>query len=337
MQNSFIYKYLSILFTITLLFVTSSLSAEENEGLVLKKVQLLNAKMRDKKLDPFTMFYPIEVTKPGRVYMDVQVTSHTSNDIKDERAPLRWYFVDSRFFNPKAPMKKSKFRKWAESANEYNPAEYIAGDELRGIARAYKNGINKLFGKKKQRKAMPAYYHRGSAKTKMANSTGPKAHYDIDQTELMETGGMYFLVVQNYSRNIAPEFKIEVSFPGTQRLVDEDLLPRSDLGIRKIWLSEGQVFVSVQNNGNIELPHKVYSFKGENAFTLMVHKDGKSWGGTTLNGLDPKKSLAKPGGKAAYIFDMKIDKPTKITAILKTPRFKDSNKRNNKKTVTLKP
>lgn len=337
MQNSFIHKYFTVLIVSLLVLVGGSLSANENKGLLLQKAKLFNAKIYKKKTDPFTTFYPIEITGPGRVFFDIQVTSHTNKDIKDEKNAFRWYFVDSRFFNQKKPMNKSQFRKWAEKANNYNPAEYLAGDEIRGIARAYKKGINHLLGKKKKRKAMPDYYHRGSSHIKMANSTGPKSHYDIDQMELMNTGGMYFLVLQNYSRKHEPEFKVEVSFPGKQRLVDKELIPRRDLAIRKIWLSDGQVFVSVKNNGNVELPDRIYTGKGEKASSLIVYKDGKSWGGTTLKGLDPKKHLAKVGGKAAYIFDLKINKETKITAELKTPGFRDANKRNNKKTVTLRP
>ena len=81
MQNSFIYKYLTVLSVSLLLLVGGSLSANENKGLLLQKVKLFNAKIHKKKTDPFTTFYPVEVTESGRVFFNIQITSHTQKDI----------------------------------------------------------------------------------------------------------------------------------------------------------------------------------------------------------------------------------------------------------------
>lgn len=336
MQNSFISSKWVVFLVFTLLFNSGFLSASENEGLLLKKVKLYNAKKEGKKINPYTMFYPVNVTAPGRVLLDIRVTSHTTKQIGKEKAPFRWVLVDSRFLDGKTPMNQSQFKKWVQKANKYNPAEYLAGDQIRGIARAYKNTINGLLGKKKKRKSKPAYYHRGTAHTTLADQRGGRMHYDIDQLDLAKSGGMYFLLVQNYSRTLTPEFKINVSFPGSQYNVDEDLMPKRDLGIRRVRLSGDKVLVSVQNNGEGRITDDIYNRKGKNAFTLMLKVDGKSWGGATLKGFDPDKELAKPGGRVGYIFDkVKITKATEITATLKMPKFKDANRKNNTKTVTL--
>lgn len=337
MQNSFISPKWVVFLVFTLLFNSGFLYANENEGLLLKKVKLYSAKKEGKKINPYTVFYPINVTAPGRVLFDIQVTSYTSKQIGKEKAPFRWVFVDSRFLNGKTKMNQNQFKKWLKKASKYHPVEYLAGDQIRSVTRAFKSTINGLIGKKKKRKANPEYFHRGSAHIALADSRSVHPmHYDIDQLDLAKSGGMYFLIVQNYSRRLTPEFKINVSFPGSQYHVDDELMPKRDLGVRRIRLSGDRVLVSVANNGEGRITDDIYKRKGKKAFTLMLKINGKSWGGVSLKGLDPEKKLAKPGGRVGYVFDkVKITKPTEITATLKMPNFRDANRKNNTKTVTL--
>ncbi|MHC3994286.1 hypothetical protein ACXWTF_05615 [Thiomicrolovo sp. ZZH C-3] len=314
---------------------TAGAAGNENGGLFHKKVQLYNGKGSD----PYTVFYPIEVTEPGRVTFEIKVTNYTHEQVdqKKRRSPFRWYFVDSRFLNGKQPMKKSTFQEWAQKANKYNPVEYIAGDEIRGVYRSLKSLSDSIFGKKKKKK-LPAYYRRGNAHVTLADGRSTPPHYDIDQMELMETQGMYFIVLDNYDRQLAPEFEVKISYPGKQQYVDEALQPKPmDLGILQMGQRKGsgKLYVTLQNFGEGTIPDGVYARKGKSALSLMLTVDGKSWGGVTLAGLDKRKRLAKPGGKVTYTFEnLTLKDGMKITAALNMPRFEDTNRRNNRMNTT---
>lgn len=325
-------------FAVLVLFLSSnSYAAHKNEGLFHKKIPLYNAKKVKKKTDPYTLYIPIEITAPGQVNFDIKITSYTSKEIdRKNRASFQWFFVDSRFFDKKTPMEPSLFQEMVQSADQfsrhYNPVDYVFGDHIRLAVDTLKSSIKTILGKQKKKKPLPGYYHRGTAHIPLADSTGPATmHYAIDQDELNQTKGMYFLVLQNYNRKLAPEFEVKVSFPGTQYQVDDELMPKRDLGIRRLRLSGNKVYVSVQNYGEGKITDDIYERKGRNAFTLILLQNGKSWGGINLSGLDPEKKLVWPGGKAGYLFDLKIAETTEITAILKMPRFKDSNRKNNKR------
>lgn len=337
-------KYLIIskwlFFTFLVLLLSSnSYAAHQNEGLFHKKIPLYSAKKDGKKTDPYTLYIPVEITAPGRVNFDIKITSYTSKDIAKRQTSFQWFFVDSRFFDKKTPMKSSTFQEMIKAADQfsrhYNPVDYVFGDHVRLVVDTLKSSIKTILGKKKKKKPYPNYYHRGTSHIPLADSMGTAVHYDIDQDELEQTEGMYFLVLQNYNRKLAPEFEVKVSFPGTQYQVDDEFMPKRDLGIRRLRLSGDKVYVSVQNYGEGKITDNFYALKGKDAFTLMLLQNGKSWGGITLQGLDPEKKLAWPGGKASYLFDLKITKTTEIKAILKMPRFKDSNRKNNKKTKTF--
>ncbi len=328
-------QYLIVL-VLAFFLAGNSYAAHPNEGLFHKKIPLYSAKKKGKTVDPYTLYIPIEITAPGRVNFDIKVTSYTSKEIGRKRTPFRWFFVDSRFFDKKKPMQPSLFQKLVQSADQfsrhYNPVDYVMGDQIRLVVDTMKSSIRTILGKQKKKKPYPDYYHRGSAHVALADSTGSiTVHYDVDQDELYQTQGMYFLVLQNYNIKLTPEFDVKVSFPGTQYQVDDELMPARDLGIRRLRLSDGKVYVSVQNYGQGKITDDIYARQGRNAFTLMLLQDGKSWGGITLSKLDPEKKLARPGGRVGYVFDLEIKKKTEITAILKMPRFKDSQRKNNKK------
>jgi len=335
-----------VLVAILLLSNISAVAAiQENQGLFHQRTKLFTGS----EDDPYVAYFPIEVTQPGRIDIRAKVTNYTSDRIHQQNGlPFEWMLVDSRFFDSKQPIKPSEFKQFIQKVNQYNPAEYIAGDEIRTVAqvvidapKAVKTTVKSLLGYKKKKKQPPVYLHQRSESFEYAdfaeNRRIPFVH-DVNLNELSETQGMYFLIVSNTSRSLTPEFELTVSFPGVQQSVDEEFLKSKDLSITKIGLNENnQITVTVKNMGEGEITQNIYKEKGKNAVTLLIQIDGKNWGGQTLEGFDPSHKLAAPGGEVTMISNVKVTKKSSIKATLMTQNFTDADIRNNSMEETLDP
>lgn len=318
---------------------------QENEGLFHQRTKLFTGS----EGDPYVAYFPIEVTQPGRIDLRMKVTNYDSDRIHAQKEPpFEWMLVDSRFFDGKKPIQPSEFQQFIQQVNRYNPAEYLAGDEIRSVAKIVtdapkhvKNTIKTLLGYKQKKKQPPSYLHNMSTYFEYADFPENRRvpfHHDVNLKELGETQGMYFLILQNTSRSLTPEFEITVSFPGTQQSVDEEFLKSKDLSVTGIGVNENnQITVTVKNIGEGDIPEAVYTAKAANAVTLMLQIDGKSWGGQTLSGFDPQRRLSIPGGEVSIVFNAKVTKTSLIKATLATPAFKDANIRNNRLEQTLDP
>jgi len=312
----------------------------ENKGLFHQNIKLFSGDSKDSYL----LLFPIQVTQPGRVELEFKLlrpdeeryqrTLEKAQQGKHAAPVFRWSFVDSRFFDKNKPMQPGKFQQWVKEFNNYNPAEYLAGDQIRSFVGAAKSTLDFVFGKKKKKEA-PVYLHgythsvRFPATPENHISVG-RMHHDIDFTELSQTQGMYFLVMENFSQ-LTPELEVKVSFPGTQCQVDKTFLLSRDLGITMLKVNADTVYVEVQNLGEGKLSEDLYLRKGTDALTLMLSLNGKSWGGVTLAGLDPDRKLMEPRGKAGYTFTVKGIDNAEVTAELKMPKFEDANATNNEK------
>ena len=312
----------------------------ENQGLFHQQIKLFTGKANDSYL----LIFPIEITQPGRVECEFKLLQPDEERflkaLENHRKRtgksfvFRWSLVDSRFFDQKKPMQPGKFQKWIQEVNNYNPGEYLAGDQIRGAIAGAKAALDYVFGKKKKKEA-PVYLHRYTQSVRFAHTpenhiTVGRMHHDIDFTELGQTQGMYFLVLENFSQ-LAPELEIKVSFPGKQRQVDKAFLLPRDLGISALQVKAGKVHVEVQNFGEGELPEELYVRTGKQAATLMLWLNGKRWGGVTLAGLDPDRRLRSPGGKVRYSFNVAIADNTEVISKLSLPNFEDANFDNNEK------
>ncbi|MEZ4485884.1 MAG: hypothetical protein R2864_15415 [Syntrophotaleaceae bacterium] len=311
----------------------------ENQGLFHQRIKLYTGDSKDSYL----LLYPIEVTQPGRVDFEFKLLQpdqeryqRAFEKARQQGASVfRWTFVDSRFFDQKKPMQPGKFQQWVNEVNNYNPVEYVAGDQIRGFVGAAKATLDHLFGKKKKKKEVPAYMHRYSQSVRFPDTpenriTAGRMHYDIDFQEISETQGMYFLVLENFSQ-LTSELEVKVSFPGKQYQVDSAFTLPRDLGITLLRADKDSVTVEITNLGQGEITDDIYGRKGPDALTLMLSLNGKSWGGATLAGLDPDKRLQKPGGKASYTFKVKVPENTEVSAALRMPRFEDADPDNNGK------
>jgi len=325
----------------------SSVHAEivKNQGLFHQNIKLFTGTSKDSYL----LLFPIQVTQPGRVELEFKLLRPDEDRYRRvfeeaqqgrAKAPVfRWSFVDSRFFDQKKPMQPGKFQQWVNEINNYNPVEYMAGDQIRGLVGAAKHTLDFVFGKGKKKKVAPVYLHGYTNSVRFPDTpenriSAGRMFHDIDFTELSQTQGMYFLVLENFTQ-LAPELEVTVSFPGTQYQVDKAFLLPRDLGIASLSINADTVHVEVQNIGEGGLTEDLYARKGADALTLMLFLNGKSWGGVTLAGLDPGRKLVEPGGKVGYTFNVKVPNNAGVAAKLVMPKFEDANSANNEKQATF--
>jgi len=317
--------------------ISAFAAIEENQGLFHQRTKLFTGSEND----PYVAYFPIEVTQPGRIDIRAKVTNYNSERIhQQEEAPFEWMLVDSRFFDGKKPIQPNEFQQFLQQINKYNPYEYIAGDEIRTVAKivtdapkAVKTTVKSLLGYKKKKKQPPSYLHSISENFEYAdfpeNRRIPFFH-DVNLKELGETQGMYFFILKNTSRSLTPEFEITISFPGIQQSVDDEFLKSKDLSVTKIGVNENnQIMITIKNTGEGAISENIYKARGKNAVTLLLQIDGKNWGGQTLEGFDPEHKLAVPGGEVTMISNAKITKKSDVSVTLMTPNFTDAKPQNN--------
>lgn len=277
--------------------------------------------------DPYTLYYPVEINEPGQIEIKIQV-SRTNPVIARGKRPIGAMLVDLRAFGKKKPMTTPEWKKWLQQANKYNPAEYFAGDEIRHWVKSMKSLVKSALGKKKKRKKAPDYVHRGFYYGHGANTT---LKYAVDAPELSKYQGRYVLVLNNTSRSEVHQ-TIGIKTPGGQSQPAADSKPRErcDLVVKGMGMnSGGKLVVTVANIGKGEVPARAWELQGKDAVTLMITRDGKSWGGVTLPQLDGNKRLMRPNGGARYTFNL-MPTGRKISATIDASRkIRESNEKNN--------
>lgn len=108
-----------------------------------------------------------------------------------------------------------------------------------------------------------------------------------------------------------------------------------DLLIGKMWLTtDNKVAVEVMNNGPGDVPAAHWE---KDMPTLYLFRNGRGWGGMTLPMFDPKKKLAKIGGKAVCISNsLQISGTETIVAVIDYHNtVRESNEQNNRMTKEL--
>ena len=155
--------------------------------------------------------------------------------------------------------------------------------------------------------------------------------HNVDAPEMAETGGRYVLIVKNSSNKEVQE-KLTIIYPGAKEANVRASLP--DLVVKALWLNrKNQVVVLVKNEGAKGVSGDMYTRKGKSAVSLMLKRDNKSWGGATLQGIDPGRHLMNPKACVLFTSNLTIDRPTRVTATIDPNRqLKESNRRNNSRT-----
>jgi len=323
------YRRLSVL-VIAFMFLPIIASAAAEENAVLQKYFTL---FKSQQGDPYTLYYPIQLTRPGEITVSVKSTELSPEPANKNYEPLRIILVDARAFKNIQP---SEWQQWINKVNKFNPLEYIAGDEIR----KWVKGIKRLFGKKEKK---PSYYHGQMACGRERDGYTDNIQHAVDQPELNKSGGRYVVIFRNISTFKASGM-IYISYPGEVSELDieaEKLFEcYPDLVMEEVSLNASkQLSVKVANRAGCGGVHIArWNQKGPDAITLMANVDGRNYG-ITLPAADPTGRLRRPNSSLTYVFDnVKITKQSKVTVTVDaTGKVMETNEANNAKTVQLGP
>ncbi len=272
--------------------------------------------------DRFVLFFPVEVTGPGKVRVYIDPTGMSQGT--GERASV--CLIDARMFGK---LDIPTWKKWVIKINEYNALEWVAGDEIREFVK----DVKKFFGKDDK----PGWYHGGQ----MLSKTVPLEHA-VDDSELAKTGGRYVVLLRNPS---AREYygSVLISYPGERWDVDPELEKayerKPDLAVEELSLDhQNRVVVTVANKGPGWLYQVRWNQQGASAIQLTLEVDGKSWGGATLPAIDPQKALVLGDTRVAYTTGLTLSQPARVTAIIDSNEVvAETDERNNRRRETLTP
>ncbi len=139
---------LPALFLTFFLFTGAQASGPEN-AVIQKAFTLYDGS----KGNPYTMFYPFELKRPGQIAIHVRTWDLDPDPKNQNFEPLQLILVDGRAFKE---MKPEEWRQWIGKANKYNPVEWLAGDQIRGFVR----GMKTLLGKKGKTPGLLPWMHR---------------------------------------------------------------------------------------------------------------------------------------------------------------------------------
>jgi hypothetical protein len=300
MKNAMTWLCLFLAVALFLQEPSAALAAEE--GAVIHKPVTL---FRGARGNPYTLFIPLEVTRPGEIRVYLKVHDLDPDPKNADFEPLRVVIVDGRAFKKMEP---SQWQKFCREANKYNPVDWVAGDEIRGFVK----GMKHLFGKKEK---PPAYFHGQIACGREA--TGESIRHAVDTPELAKTQGRYVVIL----RNIAP-FKAESSllirYPGDVWDFDPAVAHHAkvhpDLIVEEAGMnSAGRLEVTLANRGQGAVHEGYWHLKGKDAVNLVAKVDGRSYG-ATLPAFDPERRLRKPGGTLVYTFaKVRITSSSEVT------------------------
>ncbi|HSW64285.1 MAG TPA: CARDB domain-containing protein [Dissulfurispiraceae bacterium] len=274
--------------------------------------------------DPYTLYFPFEVSHAGRVRVYIEQTGVAPGKGDAGRVML----ADARIFDG---LDLATWKKWIIKINKYNPAEWVAGDEIRSAVKYLTKVLNDLLGKEDKK---PVWHHGQQDLSK----TIPLV-YDVDDNELRKTGGRYIVVLRNpssrqYNGNVI------ITYPGDDWNVDPELEKsyphKPDLAVDAIRLDgNNRVVVTVANHG--WGLHKVrWNQQEDRAIYLQMQLDGNKWGGATLAEVDPQKQLSSSKSSITYNTGLVLMQPARVTALIDSNKVvAEDNEGNNRRTESL--
>lgn len=326
-MNLQVVPFLSFLTLLSLCPSANSAQAQEDKAASIHKQFVLH---NGSKGEPFTLLYPIELTRPGEIVVYARTSELDPEPKNDRFEPLRVILVDARAFKE---MKPEEWRQWVIKANKFNPLEWVAGDEIRSFVK----GVKHLFGKKEK---PPAYFHGQIACGR--EEQGESIKHGVDDPELNTTGGRYVVILRNVA-DLKAKGTILIRYPGEVSELDPEVEKgfkvKPDLVVEKLSLNtRGQVVAQVANQGKGELRPIKWQLKGLEAVTFTLEVADRKYG-ATLPLFDPGMALRQPGGTVTYLFEKPIlDEPTRVTALIDgNDKVVEENERNNRLTALLTP
>lgn len=318
---------LSLLGLVLLCPSASSARASEDKDASIHKHFVLH---NGSKGEPYTLLYPIELTRPGEIGVYARSSELVPEPKNDEFEPLRVILVDARAFKE---MKPEEWRQWVIKANKFNPLEWVAGDEIRSFVK----GMKHLFGKKEK---PPKYFHGQIACGR--EDQGESIKHAVDDPELKTTGGRYVVILRNVA-DLKATGAILIRYPGEKSELDPEVemgfKVKPDLVVEKLSLNtRGQVVAQVVNQGKGELRPAKWGLEGPEAVVLSLEILGKKFD-APLSTIDPKRALRQSGGTITYLFENPIvDEPSRVTAVIDaSDKVVEENERNNRLSALLTP
>ncbi len=325
----------SLLGLLLVIFLPATGLTEVKENAVLYKYVQLYPREGS---DPYTLYYPIEVNRPGPI--DVVVNIHSLQPKPQKKLshdPLEAILVDSRAFEKISP---SEWQKWCKKINKFNPVEYIAGDKIRSWVNNTKRRVRALFGKKKKK---PNYFHGQMSCGRVVDGMTDNMLHAVDDPELRKTGGRYVVILRNSSPFTA-KGTLYISYPGERSEMDVEaeraMKCHADLAVTDVRLNKNKEITAtiVNNSGCGGVPIGRWVPNGPEAITLIATIEGRNYG-RTLPSADPNGHLRRPNSSIQHVFkNLKITKPTEVKVTVDASnKLIEDNEKNNSRTVTLGP
>jgi hypothetical protein len=243
--------------------------------------------------DPYTVYYPLEIAEPGKIDIRIKIKSATP-PIEAHKSPISYLLVDTRAFDKKRTISTPEWKQWIQKANRYNPAEYFAGDEIRGWVKSMKGLVKSLVGKKDKPK-IPDYVHKHG---RYSDDGTVFVNHPVDAPEFGKHQGRYILVMNNTSRSEVEQTLIIMTTDAIKGDTSEATAARPercDLLVKRIAKNRhGEVFVTVSNEGKGEVPQRAYEVTGDRTPVLQVARNGAVVATIPLSELDPQRKLMTP-------------------------------------------
>lgn len=142
---------------------------------------------------------------------------------------------------------------------------------------------------------------------------------------------------RNNARNV--ELTCKAAPPAVAPLIPATVqaLPmgKPDLLVQSVRLTKDcRVLVTLINRGPGLLPDSAWEKK--TSPTLMLYRNGKSWGGANLTVIDPRRRLKNVNGRVRYDSNLKVGGQTNIQAVIDYHGIlAEADKRNNAKVIAL--
>ncbi len=295
------------------------------------------------KGNPFELYYPVELTRPGLVRVSVGVETGSGPSQHEFRAVL----LDARVFDPKKTppdfwdqlyRSVRPAAKTAQSVLEINPL-FKVSEKLVGEAVKVLQSVDDIFSR--DRKKPPAYYH-GSVGLGPHKLNGGLDHA-VDHPELAATAGRYLVILQNFSSETV-KGRILIDYPGSAWDVDPEIEKgyevKADLAVESVGLdASNRVTVVIAGIGKRGVPAVRWNDPPEKAIRLSLKLDGQERKSILLKELDPGMVLAKRGRQTVrYVSDLVLERPAEVTAVIDPDgRLVEGNTRNNRKAESLVP
>jgi hypothetical protein len=325
-----------IIFVLLVAFPMSgfSFSKEEkqNTAMIGKVFTLHQAPKKD---DPFTIYYPIEVKQPGKIYISVTLDEIIPQPQGNMRTPLHATLVDARAFN----ISEASWKKWTKKAvkyTEYTPGGYVAVKILEKVNKIVES-VAGLFGKKKD---PPSWYHGSKYAYINDYRSGLSLSHSVDSHELEKTKGRYVLLFRTYSTRHRGSGLIRISYPGNyselDKTVEKAMTCHPDLVVTNVSLDKNKrLQVSVTNTQCVIHPAR-WNALGPEAITLIANVEGRNYG-IVLPAADPNDYLRFHEQPITHVFTkVVITKPTTVSVTVDaSDKLFEENETNNHKEVKV--